>query len=148
MLLQCNDLNQVQFFLLCAGQDCAVDEIADCDLAGLDMHMLLSRWQGGLEDENLWAATGASNNKTLWLGPRSCKCVQAWMNAIGPQAPHNDAIKISCMASPTQSMAEVREVVNSGKGKSVSSRHTHPLENILDLLQRKLYAPETLSVRY
>jgi hypothetical protein len=78
----------------------------------------------GLEAQNLWAARSRHDGRALWIGPRSCKCVQAWMRYIGPQAPGNYAIHIACMVT-SQSMAEVREALNTGQGAFPSTGLPH-----------------------
>ena len=106
-----------------------MDTLEGCSLNGRDMHMwfdalrhpeLISPWTPPL---SALAFDGqAAPGKFSWLGPRSCRCVQAWLAIMGPHAPElQHSLIVSCLL--VNSTDEVMRAIESDSGTNAAHMH-------------------------
>jgi hypothetical protein len=89
-----------------AGADCSLDTFEGCDYNGADLslHPLSSApdtfkvhdpWSPALHV--LSTSTSSTSSPFSWTGPRSCRCMTAWLAALGPHAPElRSGLQLAC----------------------------------------------------
>lgn len=106
-----------------AGNPCVVDALAGCDLYGKDLNLFFHPHLRNGGGQNPWVPKPDQisfeeeppEDRFSWVGPRSCRCMQAWLQQVGPHAPElKHGIEFPCLL--VNSTARVIRNIEYGRG--------------------------------